>query len=146
MARAVGVSNWTEEHLEELAADGAKLVPHVNQIEISPTVQYTKIMDYCKMKGITLEAYSPLGSNAGKVIKDPKVTALAAKYGKDPGQVVLKWLVQQGIVVLPRSSSEKRMKSNMDIFNFELSDEDMALLAALNTGKSDTNANPYDFP
>lgn len=146
MTRAIGVSNFTEEHLEELAADGANVVPHVNQIECSPYCQYSKILDYCKAKKIAVQAYSPLGSTMGGVLKDPVVVQLAAKYNKDSGQLVLKWLVQQGMVVLPRSSSEKRMASNMDIFDFTIADEDMALIAALKKEKSVTNGDPYDFP
>jgi diketogulonate reductase-like aldo/keto reductase len=146
MTRSIGVSNWTEEHIQDLIDDGAKIIPHINQIECSPHCQYSKILDYCKAKGIVIQAYSPLGSTAGGVLKDPVVLELAAKYQKDCGQVVLKWLIQQGMVVLPRSSSEKRMASNMDVFDFTISDEDMAALTALNRGKSDTNEDPYAIP
>lgn len=133
-------------HLQQLAEDGAKIVPHVNQVEVSPHCQYPALLEYCKAQGITIQAYSPLGSTAGAVLQDPVLVALAAKYEKNPGQVALKWLVQQGIVVLPRSSSEARMRSNMDIFDFELTAEDMAAITALNKGRSFTNENPYVFP
>ena len=146
VARAVGVSNWSEVHLQELADDGAKLVPHVNQIEVSPHCQYSGLMDYCKAKGITLTAYSPLGSHAGTVLKNPTAMEMSAKYEKNPGQLVLRWLVQQGIVVLPRPSSEARIASNSDVFDFAIDKADMAALTALNKGKSETNASPYDFP
>lgn len=146
MTRSIGVSNFTEVHLADLAEDGATVVPHVNQVEISPYTQYTAIIDYCRAHGIILEAFSPLGSSAGGVIKDPAVAALAGKYNKDPGQLVLRWLVQQGIVVLPRSSSARRMASNMDVFDFELAQEDMDALTALNKGTTVTNGNPYEIP
>lgn len=151
VAKAIGVSNWTEEHLAELEEDGVTVMPHVNQVEVSPYCQYSKLMNYCREKNITIEAYSPLGSTSGQVLKDPVVQGMAEKYGKNPGQIVLKWLVQQGIVVLPRSSSEKRMVSNMDIFDFAISEPDMASISALNKqtddgGNSMTNASPYSFP
>jgi len=144
--RAIGVSNWTEEQLEDLKTDGATVVPHVNQIEMSPYTIYDKIVGYCKANGIVIEAYSPLGSSAGGCLKDDLVVELAGKYGKNPGQLVLRWLVQQGIVVLPRSSSPARIVSNMDIFDFEISEEDMAKITALNKGQTFTNTNPYDIP
>jgi diketogulonate reductase-like aldo/keto reductase len=97
--RAIGVSNFTEVHLADLATDGATITPHVNQFEISPYTQYDKIMDYCRANAITMEAYSPLGSSAGGPLKDPVIVALAEKYSKNPGQIVLRWLVQQDIVV-----------------------------------------------
>jgi diketogulonate reductase-like aldo/keto reductase len=145
MTRAIGVSNWNEEHLAALAEDGATVVPHVNQIEISPYTQYTDTLDYCKSNNIVVEAYSPLGSTAGNVLRDPTVLKLAEKYGKNPGQIVLRWLVQQRFVVLPRSSSQTRMASNMEVFDIVLSEEDMKSLSALNKGKSLTNASPYDI-
>jgi diketogulonate reductase-like aldo/keto reductase len=145
MTRSIGVSNFNEDHLAELIEDGVQVVPHVNQIEVSPHCQYTKIMDFCKSKGILVEAYSPLGSTVGGVLKDPTIIQIAQKYEKNPGQVVLKYLIQLGCVVLPRSSSEERMRSNMDVFDFEINADDMALISALNRGKSDTNGSPYDI-
>lgn len=144
-AKAIGVSNWNEKHLADLKADGATVVPHVNQIEMSPYTIWTKLVEYCKANQITLEAYSPLGSTNGGCLKDPVVVGLAEKYKKNPGQLVLRWLVQQGIGVLPRSSSAERIKSNMDINDFEISDEDMAAITALNKGKSLTNESPYNI-
>lgn len=145
-ARAIGVSNFTEEHLRELIEDGAEVVPHVNQIEYSPHCQYTKILSFCQEHNIVVQAFSPLGSTAGAVLRDPVLVAMAEKYGKNPGQLALKWLVQQGIVVLPRSSSEARLRSNMDIFDFEISAEDMAAITARNKGGTVTNKSPYAIP
>jgi len=144
-ARAIGVSNWTEGHLADLLADGAKVTPHVNQIEMNPYTVWTNIIKYCKEKGILIEAYSPMGSGAGTVRKDPVLVALAKKYNKNTGQVILRWLVQQGVVVLPRSSSEHRIRTNMEIFDFTIDDEDMERIAALNKSKSLTNNSPYDM-
>lgn len=144
-AKSIGVSNFTEQHLEDLKKDGATIVPHVNQIEMSPYTIYPKIVSYCEENKIVLQAYSPLGSSAGGCLKDPVMIDLAAKYKKNPGQVALRWLVQQGIVVLPRSSSASRIASNMDVFDFEISAEDMNSITALNKNKSFTNENPYDI-
>jgi len=119
--------------------------PHVNQIEMSPYTIYPGIVKFCQENDIVIEAYSPMGSDAGAVRKDPVMVELAQKYKKNEGQVILRWLVQQGIVVLPRSSSEERMRTNADIFGFEIDEADMGKISALNKGKSFTNNNPYDI-
>merc|ERR1712113_237913 len=144
-AKSIGVSNFTEEHLKELKEDGATIVPHVNQIEMSPYTIYPKIVSYCKENNIVIQAYSPLGSTAGGCLKDKVIVDIADKYKKNPGQIVLRWLAQQGIVVLPRSSSASRIASNMDIFDFELTDVEVSSITALNKNKSFTNENPYDI-
>jgi diketogulonate reductase-like aldo/keto reductase len=144
-AKSIGVSNWNEQHLEDLKSDGITVVPHVNQIEMSPYTIWTKLVEYCKANNITVQAYSPLGSSGGGPLKDPVVVELAEKYKKNPGQLVLRWLVQQGIVVLPRSSSQARIQSNMDVFDFEISAEDMEKITALNKGKTFTNESPYNI-
>merc|ERR1712194_356513 len=141
-ARAIGVSNWTEEHIADLVEDGG-MKPMVNQIEMSPYTIWTKIVKYCQENEIALQAFSPLGSNAGSVLKDDVVTGIAEKHKKNPGQVVLRWLVQQNIMVLPRSSSAERIKSNMDIYDFELTAEEMEKITALNKHETVTNTNPY---
>lgn len=143
-ARAIGVSNWSEEHIEDLKTDGATVVPHVNQIEMSPHVIYDKLIGYCQANGIVIEAYSPFGSTGGACLKDDVVVKMAAKYGKDPAQLVLRWLVQQGMVVVSRSSTPARVASNMDIFDFEISKEDMATITALNKDKA-TTLSPYSI-
>ena len=145
-AKSVGVSNWTEDHLASLIADGVKVVPQVNQIEMSPYTIWEDLVKFCQDKNIVIQAYSPLGSTAGGCLKDPLIVELAQKYKKNPGQLVLRWLVQQNIVVLPRSSSASRIASNMDVFDFEIDKEDMAKIWSLNKKKSFTNANPYDIP
>merc|ERR1712146_294200 len=142
--RAIGVSNFRKHHLEQLIAD-TTIVPMVNQIEVSPYITNSETVAFCEEKGIVVEAWAPFGSGATGVLKDPLLAELGAKYGKGAGQVILKWLVQQGIVVLPKSSSLERMKENLDIFNFEISDEDMAKIAGLNRNASSVPFSPDDI-
>jgi diketogulonate reductase-like aldo/keto reductase len=143
--RAIGVSNFRKKHLEQLIAD-TTIVPMVNQIEVSPYITNAETVNFCKEKGILVEAWAPFGSGATGVLKDPLFAELGAKYGKGGGQIILRWLVQQGIVALPKSSSLERMKENLDIFNFEISDEDMTKISALNRNASSVpHASPDDI-
>lgn len=132
--KAIGVSNFLPHHLKALM--GTEIVPMVNQIEIQPGFMQKETVDYCRENGIIVEAWSPLGR--GRVLDNPLLMELAAKYGKTVAQISLRWEVQNGIVTLPKSTHEERIKSNFDIFNFELSSEDMAKIDAMepygNTG------------
>lgn len=144
-ARAIGVSNFRRKHLEQLIED-TNVVPMVNQIEVSPYITNCETIDYCKSLGIVVEAWAPFGSGATGVIKDPVLQELAAKYRKSPGQVVLRWLVQKGIVALPKSSNLERMRENLNIFDFSIDDADMAKITALNKNASSVPvANPDDI-
>jgi diketogulonate reductase-like aldo/keto reductase len=143
--RAIGVSNFRKHHLEQLMAD-TTVVPMVNQIEVSPYLTNAETVDYCKEKGIVVEAWAPFGSGATGVLKEPVLQELATKYSKGVGQVVLRWLFQRGIVSLPKSSSLERMKDNLNIFDFSISDEDMAKITALNKNASSVpHADPNDI-
>lgn len=128
--RAIGVSNFLPEFLERLLAE-TDVVPAVNQIEIHPTFQQTHTQDASRAAGIAVEAYSPLGQ--GKDLVDPVVTAIAERLDVSAGQVVLRWHVQQGTIVIPKSVTPERIASNIDVFSFELSDEDMGAISALDT-------------
>jgi len=121
-ARAIGVSNFTERHLSELLMN-SKIVPVVNHVEFNPFLNQKELKNLCESKGITIEAYSPL-THANK-LNDEKLKIIAAKYDKSPAQVLLRWAVQQNIVVIPKSSNEGRIAENFAIFDFELSDEDL---------------------
>jgi len=144
-ARAIGVSNYRRKHLEQLIED-TTIVPMVNQIEVSPYITNSETVEFCKSKGIVVEAWAPFGSGATGVVKDPMIQELAAKYKKGPGQVVLRWLVQQGIVALPKSSNLERMRENLNIFDFFIDDADMAKITALNKNASSVpHANPDDI-
>ncbi len=135
MARAIGTSNFLKRHLETMIAD-TDIVPQVNQIEISPYIAQQETVAYCQEEGIVLEAWAPFGSGATGVLQDPVIGDLAQKYGKNVGQVILRWLFQRGIISLPKSSNPGRMKSNLEIFDFALSDEEVATLNNLDRNAS----------
>jgi diketogulonate reductase-like aldo/keto reductase len=138
--KAIGVSNFLSEHLERLVAE-SDVVPAVNQVEVHPTFQQADVQAKCRELGIVVEAYSPLGRGAD--LEAPAVTATATEIGVTPAQVVLRWAIQQGIVVIPKSVSPERQATNIDLFSFELSDEQMARISALEAGvEGRTGADP----
>ncbi|WP_283112298.1 aldo/keto reductase [Streptomyces halobius] len=132
-AKAIGVSNFLPEHLERLLGE-TSVVPAVNQIELHPQLQQAESRAFHARHGIATEAWSPLGQGKG-LLSDPKIAELAAKHGKTPAQVVLRWHLQLGNVVIPKSATASRIKENIDVFDFELDDEDLSVIAALDEGK-----------
>lgn len=132
-ARAIGVSNFLPEHLERLLGE-TSAVPTVNQIELHPQLQQTESRAFHAKHGIATEAWSPLGSGRG-LLEVPTIVAIAQKHGKTPAQVVLRWQVQLGNVVIPKSVTPSRIRENIDVFGFELDDDDLAALAALDEGR-----------
>jgi len=145
--RAIGVSNFSEHHIEELMKDGAKVLPMVNQIEASAYKSWGKIKSYCDKKGIKLMAYSPLGLGKESLLNDPVVNSIASGKGVAASQVALRYLIQQGYAVLPMSSSEERLKKNMDLFSFDLNEDEMKKLAELSSAKDEGIGlpSPYDI-
>jgi len=135
LARAIGVSNFKVAHLERLAAETGT-VPAVNQVELSPATTRPAQREYHAAHGIVTEAYSPLGGRSGvrEFLAHPVITSLAERLGRTPAQVVLRWHVQQGVVAIPKSSDPARLAQNLDVFSFDLSDDDMASLATLSRG------------
>jgi diketogulonate reductase-like aldo/keto reductase len=128
LIRAIGVSNFLVHHLEDFLPE-CKVIPAVNQVEFHPELIQPELLEYCREKGIQSEAWSPIMK--GKVLNIPVLQALAAKYGKSPVQIVLRWDIQKGVVTIPKSVKPERIISNADIFDFELSDEDMAKIDRL---------------
>lgn len=128
-AKAIGVSNFTIAHLDELIKS-SKVVPAVNQVEFHPFLFQKDLMDFCNKHGIALEAYSPLAH--GERMDQPVISALAAKYKKTNAQVMLRWSVQRGNIVIPKTTHKERMTENLDIFDFEINDKDMKSLDGLN--------------
>ena len=126
--RAIGLSNYTIEDYEELKPH-ISVPPAVNQFEINPWLFRAKTIDYFKREGLVLQSYRTL--RQGKEMANPAVAALAAKHGKTPAQVLGRWCVQQDIVFIPKSEKPARMLENAGVFDFELSADDMASLAAL---------------
>jgi diketogulonate reductase-like aldo/keto reductase len=129
--RAIGVSNFLPEHLGRLAAE-SETVPAVNQIEIHPTFQQPATQRAAQEAGIAVEAYSPLGQ--GRDLDDAAVTHIAAEHGVTPGQVVLRWHVQQGRIVIPKSVTPERIAANLDLFSFTLDDDELAAIDRLDSG------------
>lgn len=128
-ARSVGVSNFTIDHLEELLAT-TDIVPAVNQVEFHPFLFQKKLLDYCNQKSIHLEAYAPL--TRGEKLDHPVIKQTASKYSKSPAQVLIRWSLQHGLVVIPKSVKEERIRENSSVFDFEISESDMKKLDSLN--------------
>ncbi|MFD4152445.1 aldo/keto reductase [Streptomyces hydrogenans] len=126
--RAAGVSNFQPDHLKRLI-DGADLVPAVNQVELHPGLQQNELRAVHAELGIATEAWSPLAQ--GAVLGDEAVTVIAGRHGKSPAQVVLRWHLQLGNIVIPKSVTPERIRQNLDVFDFTLTDDEMAALAGL---------------
>ncbi|HEY0576160.1 MAG TPA: aldo/keto reductase [Pseudonocardia sp.] len=129
-ARSIGVSNFQPAHLDRLAAE-TDTVPAVNQIELHPRLTQVELRKYHKAHGIATEAWSPIAK--GEVLGDPVITSLAEKYGRTPAQVVLRWHVQIGNIVFPKTVNPDRMRENINVFDFELAADDVASIESLNT-------------
>lgn len=142
-ARSIGVSNFQPAHLELLAKE-TDTVPAVNQIEAHPYFLNDEVRAYGKEHGIATEAWSPIAQ--GKVLDDPVIGRIADNCGKSPAQVVLRWHIQRGDIVFPKSVSPERMKSNFELFDFELATSDMDAVSALDKGEAGrTGGNPDTF-
>jgi 2,5-diketo-D-gluconate reductase A len=131
-ARSIGVSNFKPAHLDRLLAE-TDIVPAVNQIQISPYITRTDHRTYDTEHGIVTTSWSPLGQG-GALLADPAITGLAEKYGKTPGQVVLRWHLDLGLVAIPKSANPTRLRENLDVFDFTLDATDLASLSALDRG------------
>ncbi|MEW1657433.1 aldo/keto reductase [Streptomyces sp. NPDC093707] len=131
-AKAIGVSNFLPAHLERLLGE-TSIVPAVNQIELHPQLQQAESRAFHAKHGIATEAWSPLGQGKG-LLTDPTITKIAEKHGKTPAQVVLRWHLQVGNVVIPKSATPSRIRENFDVFGFELDGEDLSAVAGLDSG------------
>jgi diketogulonate reductase-like aldo/keto reductase len=130
-ARSIGVSNYTIRHLEELLKD-CKVKPAVNQVEMHVFLQQPELLNYCRQQGIAVEAYSPLAHGYG--MDNAVLVELAAKHHKSAPQIMLRWCVQKGMIVLPKSVHQDRVQANIELFDFSLDDDDMAQLKQLDIG------------
>ncbi|MFD5073355.1 aldo/keto reductase [Streptomyces sp. NPDC058371] len=128
-AKAIGVSNFLPEHLEQLLG-ATSVVPAVNQIELHPHLQQQAAREFHAKHGIATEAWSPLGSGKG-LLEVPAIVAIARKHERTPAQVVLRWHLQLGNVVIPKSVTPSRIKENIEVFDFALDDEDISAISAL---------------
>lgn len=132
-AQSIGVSNFLEHHLDEIIYE-ANIIPSVNQIEFHPYLQQKSLVNYCREKGIVVEAWSPIAR--GRVLDDPVVVGLAKKYNKTPAQIVLRWAYQLGVVTIPKSVHRERIKENASIFDFEIALVDMEKIENLDKGEN----------
>jgi 2,5-diketo-D-gluconate reductase A len=138
--RSIGVSNFHTHHLERLI-ESSSTIPAVNQVELHPRLPQEGVRAFDTDRGILTEAWSPLAR--GRLLDDPVLARLASAHDRTPAQIVLRWHVQLGTVVIPKSSSLDRVAENLDVFGFELSDDDMAAMSQLDTGER-TGMDPDD--
>jgi diketogulonate reductase-like aldo/keto reductase len=142
--RSIGVSNFTVEYLERLM-NKATIIPAVNQIELHPHLSQIELRDFCKQHGIAVESYSPLCGTGGDLLEEPVLREIGDTYGKTPAQVVIRWHIQNGLIVIPKSVTPERIRQNIDVFDFELSPDDMLTINGLNmnsrVGSDPTTAN-----
>ena len=129
LVRSIGVSNFTEAHLERIIDDGG-VVPSVNQIELHPYFPQVEMRAVNERLGIRTESWSPLGKRQAP-FTEPPVAAAAEKYGVTPGQVILRWQVQLGAIPIPKSATPERQRQNLDVFGFELTDDEVAAITGL---------------
>ncbi|WP_436894914.1 aldo/keto reductase [Mammaliicoccus sciuri] len=129
--KAIGVCNFKEHHLDKLLAE-TEIVPAVNQVEFHPLFNQKVLQAYCESKGIKLMAWSPL-MRGGEWLKNADLQSIADQYNKTVAQVIIKWHLQQGRLVIPKSQNDNRIRENFDVFDFELSDEDLDKIDQLNT-------------
>jgi len=143
--KSIGVANWTIRHLKETLAI-AEILPTVNQVEMHPYYTRNRLLDYCTRHGIKLMGYSPFGRGRLNIINDPVMGEIGEKYGKSGAQVILRWMIQRGVVPLPRASSEPRIKQNFDLFDFELTKDEVETIDALNGDKRSCSIDSHSIP
>ncbi|GAA1947160.1 aldo/keto reductase [Agromyces allii] len=129
---SVGVSNFHVHHVDRIVAETG-VAPAVNQVELHPWLPQRELRDDHAARGIRVEAWSPLAR--GRVLDDPTLALIAARHDRSPAQVVLRWHVQQGVIAIPKASSPARLRENLDVFDFELDEVDLAAIAALESGE-----------
>ena len=135
LSRAIGVSNFHPDRLVDLIAHN-EIVPAVDQVETHPFHQRVADQELMAAEGVQIESWGPFAEGKNNLFTDPTLTAIAEAHGKSVGQVVLHWLIERGVVVIPKTVRPERMAENLDVFDFELTDEEMASIATLDQGKS----------
>ncbi len=141
--KAIGVCNFQIHHLEELLKV-ATIKPMINQIECHPYLTNQELIDFSQLNGIAVQAWSPLGGEGAPILKDEALIELSKKYKKTVAQIIIRWNLQRDIIVLPKSVNKDRIASNFDVFDFELSADDMNLISSLNKNKR-YGADPDNF-
>lgn len=133
--RAIGISNFYPDRMVDLASF-ARIRPMVNQVEAHPYYQQAAAKQWMERYGVQMEAWAPFGEGRGGLFADPVLAEIAARHGKTTAQVMLRWNLQRGVVVIPKSTHADRMRENLNVFDFSLTDTDMAAIAALDKGES----------
>lgn len=133
--RAIGVSNFYADQLQDLMLT-MPVKPAVNQIEVNPWYQQDAEVNFAQSQDVRVEAWAPFAEGKHNIFTNETIAEIAAKYGKSNGQVILRWLLQRGITVIPKSVHQNRMAENIDVFDFELSDDDMKKMASLDKNES----------
>ena len=144
--RAIGVCNFQQHHLEELHSISSTK-PAVNQIESSPQFVNQELIDYCHGElRVDVEAYSPLGGTGGSVLSDPRLESISRKVGRSPAQVILRWHIQRGLIVIPKSTHQERIEQNAQVFDFTLDEDDMNAISAMDSGiRAGADPDNFDF-
>ncbi|RYG11512.1 MAG: aldo/keto reductase, partial [Caulobacteraceae bacterium] len=137
--RSIGVSNFYPEHLERIIGETG-VTPAVNQVELHPRFQQRSLRDVHQARAIATEAWSPLGQ--GQVLQDPVITRLASKHGRTPAQIIIRWHLDSGLIVIPKSSNPGRLAENLDVFGFVLDADDLAAIGALDDGDGRIGPDP----
>lgn len=137
--KSIGVSNFNLDHLERIIGDTG-VVPVVNQIELHPRFQQRDKREFHAKHNIKIESWSPLGS--GRLLQDEKLEKLASKHGKSVAQIIIRWHLQEGLIIIPKSIHQERIAANFDVFDFELDDGDMKTIAAMDDRTGRTGADP----
>lgn len=136
--KSIGISNITV-NLWNKFKDGMNITPVVNQVEFNPFTQQKELRKVMEENNIKLEAWYPLGHGNKELLENETIVSLAKKYNKNAGQIILRWIYQEGVISLPKSTNPQRMQGNIDIFDFALTDEEMKAIQALDTGKATHN-------
>lgn len=134
LIKAIGVSNFEPEHLEDILEAGS-VVPAINQVELHPAFQQRTVRAFGEERGILTEAWGPLGQGKYELAELPGLNDLAKKHGKSIQQIVLRWHIQEGVIVFPKSVRKERLAENLDVFDFELDSDDMAAMVAMDSGR-----------
>lgn len=141
--KSIGVSNFLPEHIDRIIAEtGVK--PAVNQVELHPAYQQRDIRDYHRKKDIKLECYSPLGGKESKLLDDDTITEIGDRYDRSPAQIITRWHLQQGLIVIPKSSKPERARENFEVWDFELTEDDIAKIDALDRPDGKTLPQPNE--
>ena len=134
--RAIGVSNFYPDRLADMCLFGRKVVPAVNQVETNPLNQQVKAQENMEKYGVHIEAWAPFGEGKNNMFSNPTLVEIGKKYNKSAAQVILRWLIQRGVIIACKSTHKERMEENFNVFDFELSSEDMEAIKALDTSDS----------